>query len=143
MKPRVGHPLGAMKAISYVASVLVASTAIACGSASAGSTSVATTSTPMRTTLAWFAAINAKDARKARSYFTPGARYMMGWGPSSRWSTFSKLHCGPVSRSRTQASVHCAFHESWSPSEGNPDTWWNVDLRRLRGRWLIDNYGQP
>jgi hypothetical protein len=68
---------------------------------------------------------------------------MIGWGPASRWSTFSKVHCETLSATRSRASVYCTFHESWSPSEGNPDTWWSIDLRHARRRWLIDNYGQP
>jgi lipocalin len=43
----------------------------------------------------------------------------------------------------TDAVVKCTFHESQSPSEGNPDTFWSIELRHYRGRWLIDNYGQP
>lgn len=100
-------------------------------------------STPVRVTLAWFKAINDKNAKKPRSYFTPGARYMMDWGPASSWSTFTKLQCQSLSMTATDAVVKCTFHESQSPSEGNPDTFWSIELRHYRGRWLIDNYGQP
>jgi hypothetical protein len=101
------------------------------------------TATPIKTTLDWFTAINDKDARKAKSYFAPKARYMINWGPTSTWSTFTKLHCRTISLSRRHADVKCRFHESPSRSEGNPSTWWSFDLHRRGRKWLIDNYGQP
>ncbi len=100
-------------------------------------------STPLKMTLGWFKAINEKNAREAKPYFMPSARYMMDWGPPTNWSTFTKLHCKTLSRTRTHASVKCTVHESASPSEGNRDTFWSVNLRLVSRKWLIDDYGQP
>jgi hypothetical protein len=98
--------------------------------------------TPLRTVIAWFKAINAKDARKVKSYLTATAwRDWSGW-PPSEWSTFTRLHCKQETRSRSSASVKCTFHESKSPSEGNPDSFWSVYLHHAR-RWLISDWGQP
>jgi hypothetical protein len=43
---------------------------------------------------------------------------------------------------RDAADVFCSFLESASPVEGNPDTFWDVELQRTSRGWLIDNYGQ-
>jgi hypothetical protein len=99
--------------------------------------------TPLHAVLGWFAAINAKDAQSAKSYFAASARYMMDWGPASEWSTFAKVHCTTRSATRTHALLGCTFDESSSPTEGSADTWWSVDLQRVGQNWLIDNYGQP
>jgi hypothetical protein len=47
-----------------------------------------------------------------------------------------------TSSTRTKAIVYCRFHESRSPSEGNPDNFWDVHLRHTKIGWLIDSYGQ-
>jgi hypothetical protein len=98
--------------------------------------------TPLRTVIGWFRAINAKNASKTRSYLAPAARAQWGNWPTSTWSTFTHLHCKALDTTRKMASVKCTFHESYSPSEGNPDTWWRIDLRRPRRRWLIESWGQ-
>jgi hypothetical protein len=33
-------------------------------------------------------------------------------------------------------------HESSSPTEGNPDTFWDVFLQNSNHGWLIEGYGQ-
>lgn len=105
---------------------------------------------PQQATLSWFLAINHRDKAAVLAHFdraAPGAHGQLeAWATTepSRWSRFSALHCRQTSRSATTASVHCAFKESWSPYEGNPDSWWTVYLHRHPdGRWLITGYGQP
>lgn len=48
-----------------------------------------------------------------------------------------------ISETQRRGDVKCTFHESPSRSEGNPDTFWSIDLRHRGRRWLIDNYRQP
>jgi len=101
---------------------------------------------PEKATLSWFFAVNHKDKTAAVAHFEPAAAYQMNWGngDTSTWATFSALHCKQVSRSATNASVHCTFKESRAPSVGNPDNFWTVYLHRQQGgRWLITGYGQP
>jgi len=121
--------------------------AAGCGShgLSVGShvTRVPASGSPLQATVGWFSAINAQDARLARSYFTPEARGQMDWsGPPSDWSSFTKLHCNTVSRMSRSAEVYCTFDESASPSEGTPSSFWDVSLIDTPRGWLIDNYGQ-
>ena len=68
----------------------------------------------------------------------------MGWAqPSVRWPRFTHLRCSVLPASTaTHAIVRCDFDESASPAEDNPDTFWDVHLRRTADGWLIDNYGQ-
>jgi hypothetical protein len=106
-------------------------------------TRVPASGSPLQVTVGWFGAINAQDAPLARSYFTPEARPQMDWsGPASEWSSFTKLHCETVSRTSRSAEVRCTFDESASPSEGNPDSFWDVYLTATPRGWLIDSYGQ-
>lgn len=100
-------------------------------------------STPIGASMGWFNAINAQSPSLARSYFTPGARSMMDWGPASEWSTFTNIRCKKLSATRTRSEVSCTFHESPSRTEGNPVSYWSIELVRSGRRWLIDNYGQP
>lgn len=102
---------------------------------------------PEQAALSWFSAINDKNMAAVVSHLTRAAARRTGWvsvDPST-WSTFSALHCKPAIRQSTiSASVYCAFKESKSPSEGNPDSFWTVYLHRQPdGRWLITDYGQP
>ena len=100
---------------------------------------------PLQATLSWFAAVNAKNKAAAVAHFVSAEADMMDWGngDTSTWSTFTRLRCKPLSQDAASATVYCSFHESQSPSEGNPDTFWTVSLaRQPDGRWLIDNYGQ-
>jgi hypothetical protein len=63
--------------------------------------------------------------------------------PSVAWSKFTDLHCKTLkTSSRSSAEVLCTFHESSSPSEGNPDSFWDVDLRHTSRGWLIYSYCQ-
>jgi hypothetical protein len=106
-------------------------------------TRVPASGNPLQVTVGWFSAINAQDAPLARSYFTPEARPQMDWsGPPSQWSSFTKLHCETVSTTSRSAEVRCTFDESASPSEGNPDSFWDVYLTDTPRGWLIDSYGQ-
>lgn len=68
----------------------------------------------------------------------------MGWAkPGLAWSKFTHLRCRLLpSSTRHRAIVYCSFHESASPTEGNPDSFWDVYLRHTRNGWLIDSYGQ-
>jgi hypothetical protein len=117
-------------------------TASGCGGASPLRQN-ATEGTPLHAALGWFAAINEKNDGKAASYLAPAARGMMDWGPASAWPVFAHVHCTTTSATRADAELNCTFNESSSPSEGNPDTWWSVHLRRDNQAWLIDSYGQP
>jgi len=92
----------------------------------------------------WFKAINAHDRRQLLFYVAPTARYVMAWAqPRVAWSKFTHLRCQRLKTStRRRATVSCTFHESASPVEGNPDTFWDVELRHAKIGWLIDNYGQ-
>jgi hypothetical protein len=101
--------------------------------------------TPLEAALSWFAAVNAKDRAAAVAHFAPADASMMDWGngDTSTWSTFTRLHCRPLSSSAASAAVYCSFDESQSTSEGNPDTFWTLWLtRQTDGRWLIGDYGQ-
>jgi hypothetical protein len=96
--------------------------------------------------LGWFQAINAHNRGRLLSYFARDrdAREQVGWArPSARWGKFTRLRCRTLRAStRTKAIVYCSFHESRSPSEGNPDSFWDVYLRHTKVGWLIDSYGQ-
>ena len=103
------------------------------------------TSSPVQTAYGWFKSVNEKDYSAAVAYFEPTARDMMDWGDgnTSGWPSFSHLRCGLVSETATDAQVQCTFTESQAADEGNPDSFWGIDMHRLRnGPWLIDNYGQ-
>jgi hypothetical protein len=69
---------------------------------------------------------------------------MMQWArPSVPWPKFTHLRCRRLKTStQSRADMYCSFRESASPVEGNPDRFWDVELRRTSGGWLIDNYGQ-
>lgn len=101
-------------------------------------------STPLNSTQGWFKAINAHNRRQLLFYVAPRAREQMGWArPTVPWSKFTDLRCQlrhSPAKSR-QADVRCTFQESASPTEGNPDTFWDVELTHTRTGWLIDNYG--
>jgi hypothetical protein len=86
--------------------------------------SLALFQSPEQATLSWFSAVNHKDKAAAVAHFAPAAKGQMNWGngDTSTWSTFSALHCRQAGRSAKAASVRCTFKESWSPSEGNPDS---------------------
>lgn len=99
--------------------------------------------TPLSSTLGWFRAINAHDRSRLLFYVAASARDQMGWAqPSAAWGKFTDLRCKTRKTSgRSSADVRCTFHESASPTEGNPDTFWDVYLAHSRGGWLINNYG--
>jgi hypothetical protein len=101
---------------------------------------------PVQAAKAWFRDINQKDVSAAKADFEPANVGMMNWaeGDASQWPTFSHVNCSQVSRSATDATVHCTFDESAGPAVvGNPDNFWNVSMHRQpSGQWLIDNYGQ-
>lgn len=99
---------------------------------------------PEPATVSWFYAINHKDKADTVAHLTRAAEEQTGWGAiaTSKWSTFTALHCKLVSQASRTASVRCTFVESRSPSEGNPDNFWTVYLTRVHRRWLINSYGQ-
>ncbi len=99
--------------------------------------------TPRGSTLGWFKAINAHDRQRLLFYVAPSARNQLSWAtPTASWSKFTDLHCRSVKTSTPNASVMCAFHESSSPTEGNPSSRWGVQLHRFKRSWLIVNYGE-
>ena len=70
---------------------------------------------------------------------------MIMWmnGSASNQSTFSGVRCKTIARSSIKAVVNCTLKESTSPTEGNPDSFWNLSMvMSSDSRWLIDNYGQ-
>ena len=100
--------------------------------------------TPMNSTLGWFRAINSHNRKRLLFYVATSAQDQMGWArPSVAWSKFTDLHCKSLKTSvRSSAEVLCTFHESASPTEGNPDSFWDIYLRRTSSGWLIYSYGQ-
>jgi hypothetical protein len=98
---------------------------------------------PVRTTEAWFAAVNAQNMPLAQAHFAPADRDQMDW--SSWGQPFTHLHCSLTSRSQRSAGVNCTFSPQTDPSSGmSGDDFWTVDLvREPSGRWLITGYGQP
>lgn len=99
--------------------------------------------TPLDSTLGWFKAINSHNRRRLLSYVAPSARDQMGWArPLAAWPKFTDLHCRTRKGSGRSADVRCSFHESAAPTEGNPDSFWDIYLRQTSSGWLIYNYGQ-
>jgi hypothetical protein len=100
--------------------------------------------TSLSSTQGWFKAINAHNRKQLLSYVAPSARDQMAWAqPSSAWAKFTDLHCKTrKSAGRSSADVRCTFHQSASPTEGNPDSLWDIYLRHTSSGWLIYNYGQ-
>jgi hypothetical protein len=103
--------------------------------------------TPLSATLGWFEAINAHDRPKVDAYFT-GA-FGGAWpAADTRWSRFTDLHCkhlkvpSAVLPHAGDVDIRCTFHESASPTEGNPDSFWDVYMQKHGRRWLVDSYGQ-
>jgi hypothetical protein len=123
--------------------------AAGCGSGSSGSSPrskgrVSAFGSPKAAALSWFAAVNQKNREAALAHFEPRAAAMADWsGGPSAWPTFSSVKCNSDGHSAGQVRVSCTFAESDAPAVGNPDSFWDVYLRRQPdGRWLIDNYGQ-
>jgi hypothetical protein len=95
--------------------------------------------------MAWFQAINSKNAAAAQARFVPKQMWMMDWmkGDASQVSTFSDIHFRTMAQTRANAAVNCTVIESPSSMMGNPDSFWNISMvRGPAGTWLIDNYGQ-
>ena len=99
---------------------------------------------PVQATVSWFYAVNHKDKADAVAHFTRAAAGQMDWGfgDTSKWPTFSALHCKLTSQASRTASVRCTFVESRAPAVGNPDSFWTVYLTRRHQRWFINSYGQ-
>lgn len=97
---------------------------------------------PLHTTEAWFAAVNAHNMPLAEAHFAPRARDQMEW--SSWGPPFQHLHCKLSSENSTSAVVGCTFKAIYDPDAGmSGDSAWGVSLRKQSsGRWLITNYGQ-
>lgn len=123
--------------------VVVVFLALGLGDAGAN-TSWPPRSRPLSSTLGWFKAINAHDRKRLLYYVAPNARAQMGWAqPSHAWPKFTALDCRRIKLRSANADFRCTFNDSGSPAVvGNPDTFWDVYLRRTRGVWLIDRYGQ-
>ena len=129
------------------AAVAAGAVAVAGCGASQGSdapTPAAVYLSPVQATVSWFYAVNHKDKTAAVAHFTRAAAAQMDWGfgDTSKWSTFSALHCKLASQASRTASVRCTFVESRAPATGNPDSFWTVYLTRVHGRWLVNSYGQ-
>jgi hypothetical protein len=100
--------------------------------------------TALNSTLGWFKAINSHDREKLLFYVAASAQDQMGWAtPSAAWSKFTDLRCKTRKTSgQSSADVRCFFHESASPTEGNPDSFWDIYLRRTHSGWLVYSHGQ-
>ncbi|MGB8197945.1 MAG: hypothetical protein WCF25_13160 [Acidimicrobiales bacterium] len=107
-----------------------------------GSPSAIAVESPVRTTEAWFAAVNARDMTLAKAHFAPASRDQMNW--SSWGQPFINLHCSLKRHNRMNAEVLCTFDDQNDPSTGMSDVdFWTVELTRAHdGPWLIINYGQ-
>lgn len=102
---------------------------------------------PDRAALAWFAAINSNNAASVRSMMLPGSAAEQSWFAGrwapSQWPAFTRVSCRPLADSGDNARVECSFDESQAPSVGNPDSFWDIGLRRgPSGSWLVSSYGQ-
>jgi len=97
---------------------------------------------PVLTTEAWFAAVNARDMPLAKAHFAPADRAQMNW--SSWGQPFAHLHCSLWRHSRHSAEVNCTFATQNDPASGMSNVnFWNVQLARVAsGPWLITAYGQ-
>jgi hypothetical protein len=97
---------------------------------------------PVRSTEAWFAAVNAKNMPLAQAHFAPADRALMDW--SSWGQPFIDLHCSMTTHSENSAWVYCTFADQNDPSTGMSNVnFWTVELVRDKsGHWLITNYGQ-
>ena len=100
--------------------------------------------TPLSSTLGWFQAINSHNPKKLLFYVAASAQNQMGWTQASAaWSKFTDLRCKTRTTSgQNSADVRCTFHESVSPTVGNPASFWDIYLRHTSSGWLIYNYGQ-
>ena len=102
---------------------------------------------PKEATLAWFAAINGRNAAAVRSMMQPGSEaeqswFAGNWAPS-QWPTFTNVDCHSLDSTGDRARLQCSFDESQAPSVGNPDSFWDISLSRQPGRsWLVSSYGQ-
>jgi hypothetical protein len=130
-------------ALALLASGLILS---GCGSSSeSGVRHSNTFRTPTQVAEEWFKAINSDDVGAARELFEPSQLDQITWmnEPKTDQSTFSNVQCRETSVTDITASVLCTFVESASPTEGNPDTFWNISLLlNSKDRWLINSYGQ-
>jgi hypothetical protein len=67
-------------------------------------------------------------------------------GMGAAQSRVEQVHASALSTSEDldSATGACVLHvhRSASPVEGNPDTFWDVELHHAKIGWLIDNYGQ-
>ena len=127
----------------YLSLVLIALGGVLAGTASAA-TAWPSRSTPRGSTLGWFKATNAHDRQRLLFYVAPSARNQMGWAtPTASWPKYTDLHCWTRGRSTSsRADLRCTFHESASPTGGNPWNFFDVYLRRFKRIWLIVSYGQ-
>src|SRR5580693_7279091 len=104
---------GGSKAMwSRVGGVAVGSAAIVLSgwsSAAAAAAKSAPPRTPVQTALAWFRAIEAKNAPKAESYFPPRQRSLTEWvtGYVSKGKPFTDVHCRSEGQKASTANVYC------------------------------------
>ena len=98
---------------------------------------------PVKTTIAWFKALNNHNAPQALAHFADGERRQMEW---AQWGPpFVRLHCSLQTQTTgNQAEVNCTFNDINDAAAGMSNvSFWNVYLQREpSGRWLINNYGQ-
>jgi hypothetical protein len=116
-----------------------------CGGGASKRAAFPSRSTPLKSTLGWFAAINAHDRRQLLSYVAPSAQDQMGWArPSVPWARFKDVRClAAPDSSHRHPDLRCTFHEVGTVAEeGNPDTFWDVYLEHTGSGWMIDSYGQ-
>ena len=107
-----------------------------------GSQPTVVVQSPVLTTEAWFAAVNAHNMPLAKAHFAPADRNQMNW--SSWGQPFTHLHCVLWRHSQHSAEVTCTFANQNDPATGMSNVnFWNVQLERAAsGRWLIATYGQ-
>jgi hypothetical protein len=97
---------------------------------------------PVKTTVAWFKAVNDQNAPLALAHFAAAERDQMEW---SQWGPpFQHLRCNLQSGTSSSAIVYCSFSPITDASTGmSGDASWDVYLQReASGRWLINNCGQ-
>jgi hypothetical protein len=101
-----------------------------------------TVQSPVRSTEAWFEAINAHNMPLAEAHFASRDRDQMKW--SSWGPPFQHLHCVLSSKNSGSAVVGCSFKAIYDADAGmSGDSGWGVSLQKQSsGRWLITSYGQ-
>jgi hypothetical protein len=88
----------------------------------------------------WLLAINARSTDITESMMMPEAQ--AAWsGSTTEWPTFTQIHCGPLSEvAVNQKDVQCNFQMTVLPGQ-QPDGFWMITERLMKGHWLVSNWG--